>query len=69
LSKYFNLTERVRLRLEGTATNLPNHPNYTDPDTTITNVGSAGVLTGVGGEPAYEGTGPRNIRVGLRLEW
>src|SRR5437899_10936901 len=31
LSKTFRVTERLRLRVESTFTNLPNHPNFLPP--------------------------------------
>src|SRR5580704_16080788 len=36
LSKTFQLTERVRMRFEGTFTNIFNHPNFTPPPTNVT---------------------------------
>ena len=69
LAKYFNITERFRLRAEATATNLANHPNYSDPVTYISAEGQAGVISSVGAVASNDQNGPRNIRVGLRLEW
>jgi hypothetical protein len=36
LSKNFYITERLRLRFEGTFTNLLNHLNFTPPPTRVT---------------------------------
>jgi hypothetical protein len=33
LSKVFSITERARLRVEASFTNLPNHPNFASPST------------------------------------
>lgn len=68
LSKYFDLTERLKLRWEFIATNITNTPNWSNPNTTITNVGQVGVITGVGGDN-LDHAGPRSGRMSLRLEW
>jgi hypothetical protein len=72
LFKSFNLTETVRLRWELTSTNFFNHPNYSNPATNISQAGSVGVISGVGGvNGASTGDQPfaRSFRMGLRLEW
>ena len=69
LSKYFNLTEKLRLRAEGTATNLANHPNWSNPGVNISTPSSAGVITSVGGVASFDQPGTRTIRMSLRLEW
>lgn len=73
LHKDFVFNERApRLRWEITATNVFNHPNWSNPETNITRVGLAGVITGVGGvQGAATGDqpGPRAFRMGVRLEW
>ncbi|MDX1980466.1 MAG: carboxypeptidase regulatory-like domain-containing protein, partial [Bryobacteraceae bacterium] len=43
LAKHFVLKERMRLRLEMTATNLFNSPNYANPNTNITSIAQVGV--------------------------
>src|SRR5207247_2182216 len=45
LAKTFAVAEKVRLRLEGTFTNLPNHPNFLPPVTNISTPGLFGRLT------------------------
>ncbi len=53
---------------EMTARNVFNHANYDNPDTVISNVGSAGRITwanGLGDESAM----PRTVRFGFRLQW
>jgi hypothetical protein len=70
--KNFIFTERTRLRWELSATNFFNHPNYSNPNTTITAAGNAGVISGVGGvNGASTGDQPfaRSFRMGLRFEW
>jgi hypothetical protein len=65
LAKSFSLTERLRLRMEGTFTNLPNHPNFLAP---IVNVNNAnfGRLTSA---QFAENSGNRTGQVGVRLEF
>jgi hypothetical protein len=65
LSKDFSITERVRMRLEGTFTNLPNHPNLADPSTNISSV-SFGVITSARGG---DSGGNRVGQVSLRLQF
>jgi hypothetical protein len=36
LAKIFTLTEKLRLRMECTFTNLPNHPDFIVPNTLVT---------------------------------
>jgi len=48
LSKTFHLSEKLRLRIESTFTNLPNHPNFQVPNTLITSP-QFGRLTAVQG--------------------
>ncbi len=65
LGKDFAITERARLRLEGTFTNLPNHPNYADPSTNISSV-SFGVVTSARGS---DSGGNRVGQVSARIEF
>jgi hypothetical protein len=70
--KNIPLKERLNLRLELTASNLFNHPNWNNPDTTITDGVSYGTIGGVGsiqGGSGGDQAGPRTLRAGLRLEW
>ena len=46
LSKTFQLNERMRLRFEGTFTNLLNHPNFAPPPTNVTS-SSFGIVQSV----------------------
>jgi hypothetical protein len=68
----FESSERLRLRVEMTATNALNHPNWSNPGTNVSTTASAAVITGVGGvQGASTGDkpGPRTLRAGFRLEW
>jgi hypothetical protein len=65
LYKSFRLGERVRAQLEGTFTNVLNHPNYALPNANIRS-GSVGIVTGL--YTSYA-AGPRSGRVGLRVEF
>ncbi|HEU0138553.1 MAG TPA: hypothetical protein VFQ79_02535, partial [Bryobacteraceae bacterium] len=72
LFKSFMFTERARLRWELTATNIFNHPNYSNPATNISQAGAVGVISGVGGvNGASTGDQPfaRSFRMGIRFEW
>ncbi len=73
LFKNFNLAaERARLRWEMTATNFFNHPNWSNPAMNISQTANVGVISGVGGvngSSTGDQPGPRNFRMGLRLEF
>ena len=69
LAKHFVFGEHFRLRWEMTATNFFNTPNYNNPGVNITSVAAAGAITAAGGEQDLDAAGPRNFRMGLRLEW
>src|SRR5215510_5679508 len=72
LAKYFNFTERMKLRLDITATNLFNHPNYSplsDSALNITQAAQVGVLNGVGDTSDLDQSGARSFRAGIRIEW
>ena len=65
LSKNFQISERMRLRFEGTFTNLLNHPNFAPPPTNVTS-SSFGIVQNVQGA---ENSGNRTGQLGLRLEF
>jgi hypothetical protein len=68
----FESSERLRLRIEMTATNAFNHPNWSNPGTNVSTTASAGVVTGVGGVQGGstgDKPGARTLRAGFRLEW
>jgi hypothetical protein len=70
--KWFAFSERVRLRLELTATNFFNHQNYNNPATNISQTAGVGVISGVGavnGQSTGDLPGARAFRSGLRVEW
>jgi hypothetical protein len=70
IAKHFMIKERVRLRTEFLATNTLNHPNYAEPNTTITAVGGAGRITNVTDRNAkFDSAIPREIQALIRLEW
>jgi len=66
LSKTFAVSEKVRLRMEGTFTNLPNHPNFFQPSVNISNPSGFGKLTSV---QSSENSGNRTGQVGVRVEF
>ncbi len=65
LSKAFALTERVRLRAEGSFTNVLNHTNLADPVLDVTSP-SFGVITQARGS---DFSGSRTGQLALRLEF
>ncbi|MCL4855571.1 MAG: hypothetical protein KJZ78_29755, partial [Bryobacteraceae bacterium] len=65
-------TEKMRLRLEMTATNFFNHPNWSNPAVNISQVANVGVISGVGGvngSSTGDQPGARSFRLGVRFEW
>jgi len=66
MSKNFQVGERLRIRFEGTFTNLLNHPNFAPPATDVTSPSTFGVLTSV---QTAENSGNRTGQVSLRLEF
>ncbi|MCX6622886.1 MAG: TonB-dependent receptor, partial [Acidobacteria bacterium] len=56
--KYFDLTERVKLRLTGDFFNAPNHPNDNNPN------GTTGLV-----DMSSQRNEPRIIQISGRLEW
>jgi hypothetical protein len=69
LFKSIPFTERVRARIELTATNLPNHPNYSAPAMNISNAETVGTIGGVGASSELDQSGARFFRAGFRIEW
>lgn len=65
LAKIFAFGERVRLKAEGSFTNLPNHVNLADPELRIDN-NNFGRITSARGS---DFGGSRTGQVGLRLEF
>jgi hypothetical protein len=70
LSKTFLIRERVRLRLEGLATNTLNTPNWDNPNTNITATGQTGVIGATVNRNNKLDSGiPRVIQLHVRLDW
>jgi hypothetical protein len=65
LSKTFHLSERFRMRFEGTFTNLLNHPNFAPPPTNVTS-SSFGIVQSV---QAAENSGNRTGQLSVRLDF
>ncbi len=65
LAKYFSITERVRIKIEGSFTNVLNHTNLSDPNLSIDNP-SVGVITSAQGS---DFGGSRTGQVGARIEF
>jgi hypothetical protein len=65
MAKNFQITERLRLRFEGTFTNLLNHPNFAPPPTNVTS-SLFGMPQSV---QTAENSGNRTGQLGLRIEF
>jgi hypothetical protein len=65
LSKTFAFGERLRMKLESTFTNLPNHLNYAPPSTDVTS-STFGKITSA---QTAENAGDRTGQVALRIEF
>ena len=65
LAKYFSVTERVRIKIEGSFTNVLNHTNLADPVLAIDS-GSVGQITSA---QASDFGGYRTGQVGARVEF
>lgn len=60
LAKNTAITERVRVQLRADAFNFPNHPNFANPNATLSNPSNFGQITGTTGAP-------RQISFGAKL--
>lgn len=68
LNKDFIFGERLpRLRWEMSAINAFNHPNWSNPSMTVSNAGTAAVISAVGG--VGDNTGARTLRMTVRAEF
>jgi len=64
--------EKARLRWEMTATNIFNHPNWSNPSTDISDpvgVGTIGGVGGVNGDSTGDIPYVRSFRMGVRFTW
>ena len=72
MNKTFSITERFKLRAEGTFTNVLNHTNLGDPQTDLSNP-SFGLITGVvgsgSGNHSSDFGGARTAQVSMRLDF
>ncbi|MGH9671827.1 MAG: carboxypeptidase regulatory-like domain-containing protein, partial [Bryobacteraceae bacterium] len=72
LYKNFVIRERVKLRFEFGGTNVLNHPNWNNPGLDLANPTARARITGVGGGAGaggWDGAGPREMHLGVRLDW
>ena len=65
LSKTFAVTERIKLKAEGTFTNVLNHTNLGDPNMNLSS-GSFGIVAGTVGS---DFGGARTGQISARLEF
>ncbi len=66
ISKTFSLVEGIRLKAEGTFTNVLNHTNLADPNLDLSNAKAFGTITTATGN---ENGGNRVGQVSMRLEF
>jgi len=66
MAKNFTLNEGVKLRLEATFTNLPNHPNFAPPSVDLSAPATFGKITSV---QSAENSGNRTGQLALRLDF
>lgn len=66
LAKNFKVTERAKMRVESTFTNVLNHTNFLPPATQIDNTATFGVLSA---PQTAESAGNRTGQLGLRLDF
>jgi hypothetical protein len=64
-AKDFHITERSKLLFKSTFSNLPNHPNLNDPNTTVTSSAFGTVTSARGADSGGNRTG----QFALRLEF
>jgi len=69
LSKQFNFNERMRLRVELTATNIFNHVNYANPGLNISTLATVGKINGTEIDGNLDQSSARAFRTGIRFEW
>lgn len=73
VQKYFSFSENARIpkiRIEATAENVFNHPNWGLPGTVLTDTGSVATINSIGAASVgYDAVGSRVLRLGLRAEW
>jgi hypothetical protein len=70
LFKVFMIRERARLRFEFTGTNVINRKNFNNPNMDLSNPVAVGRITGVGGAAGtWDSPGPREMRLGFRLDF
>lgn len=70
VSKIFTVRERVRIKIEGLGTNIFNHPNYANPNLSITAGIASGTITNIADRNLqFEQGGSREFQLQLRVEW
>jgi hypothetical protein len=65
LSKTFSITERVKLKAEGTFTNVLNHTNLSDPNMNISSPSFGLISSTIGSDSG----GARTGQVSMRLDF
>jgi len=59
----------MRLRVEMTATNLFNHPNFSNPALNISSTATVARISSTAIDSDLDQSGARSLRAGLRFEW
>ena len=77
IHKYLTFSENPRvpkIRIEMTASNALNHPNWSNPAVALSDAGTAGTISGAGGPVQLrvnfnDAAGPRVMQFAMRVEW
>jgi hypothetical protein len=69
LTKRISILERLTMNLFVLSTNTLNHPNLGDPNMNISSPTDAGRILSVRTDANASGVGPRQITLGLRMEF
>jgi hypothetical protein len=70
VSKVFTVRERLRIKFEALGTNVFNHPNYANPNMSITAGVASGAITAIADRNGqFEQGGAREFQLQLRVEW
>ncbi len=72
LFRKFQITERIRGELRADSTNVTNSPAFNNPNLTFGNTDFGKItstLTGLVANAGTGGTGPRSIRLGIKLNF
>jgi len=69
VAKEFPVKEYATVRFEVLARNTLNHPNWGNPNTTITSAGVGGITSVMDLNTKFDASTPREVQLHLRIEW